>query len=174
MDLREFHLMLGDEDLLNKCLERFSARGMIRKQAVDESEIGGHLEKAGRNLEFVKANLKLGYFDWCVCGCYYAVYHASLALILAKGRVSKNHDATLCVLMKEYYERGIDEEDLRLLNGFFLSYQDLLFYVQSKRKRHEASYSTKYKFDEKGVEKLRRNSILFVNKAKDLLEVGNE
>ena len=174
MNLKEFNLIIEDKKLLEIKLNRYISNGLIRKQEKDESEIDGHLEKAGHNLKFVKDNLELEYFDWCITGCYYSVYQASLALILAKGYVSKNHDATLCILIKEYYKRGVDEEDLKLINKFFLDYQDLLFYIQSKKQRHEASYSTIYKFDKDDVEKLRVSSVLFVNKIRNLLRGENE
>ncbi len=60
-------------------------------------------------------------------------------------------------------------EEIELLNKFFLDYQDLLFYVQAKNKREEASYASVYKFDKKVVEDLRLKTILFVNKAKTIL-----
>ena len=54
-------------------------------QKLDSEEIKGHLLKAEHNLRFVNDNLKLHYFDWAITSCYYASYHAALALILTKG-----------------------------------------------------------------------------------------
>jgi len=172
MRLLELNKLIMYENLLNSKINRCKKEKLIREQPPDENEIKGHLEKSEHNLNFIKDNLEIGYFDWCITGCYYAVYHAALSLILKKGYISKNHDATLCILIKEYYDKGIDKEDINLINKFFLDYQDLLFYVESKTKRENATYSTKYKFDKETVENLRLKAISFVNKAKDILKRG--
>jgi len=171
MNLKELNKLIENQDIVNEAIEKYEKKFIIRRNKIDEFEIQGHFEKAEHNLKFIQDNLKLGYFDWCITGCYYSVYHAALALLLAKGYTSKNHDATLCVLIKEYYKQGIDEKDIELINNFFLDYQDLLFYVQSKNKREEATYSSKYKFDKKVVEELRLKSILFINKVKEILKI---
>ena len=49
-----------------------------------------------------------------------------------KGYFSKNHDATLCLLIKEYCEKGLAESDIELMNIAYLNYEDMLFYVKSK------------------------------------------
>lgn len=171
MNLKILNKLIEDSGFLTKKIEKYKNLKIIRTQTADKNEIRGHIEKAEHNLEFIKDNFKIGYFDWCVTGCYYAVYHAALALILIKGFISKNHNATLCILIREYYRKGINEEDIKLLNKFFLDYQDLLFYVHSKNKRGEATYSSDYKFDRDDVEELRLKAIEFVNKIKNMLEL---
>jgi uncharacterized protein (UPF0332 family) len=171
MKLKELNKFIEYPNLVNQKIVKYEKERIIRKQAPDENEIKGHIEKSEHNLKFIQDNLKIGYFDWCITGRYYAVYHATLALIIAKGYISKNHDATLCILIREYYKHGINEEDIGLINKFFLDYQDLLFYVQSKNKREEATYSSYYKFDKKTVEELRLKAILFINKVKGILKI---
>lgn len=170
MRIKELNEIIKNNYLLNSKVEKYKKLRIIKKQKRDTNEIYGHIEKAEHNLEFIKDNLKLGYFDWCITGCYYAVYHMALSLILARGFSSKNHDATLSLLIKEYYKEGISEEDIELINKFFLDYQDLLFYIDSKRKRENATYSTTHKFDKKDVENLRLKTISFVNKTKGVLK----
>ena len=109
-------------------------------------EIKGHITKSEHNLKFILDNMKLGYYDWCITGCYYAIYQIALALIRARQVYSKNHDATLCLLARDYYKEGITQQDIELINLFFLDYQDLLIYVHTKDKREEASYSSKNNF----------------------------
>jgi len=168
MNSRFLNKLIAESSFLDFRIDYYLRNRLIKKQKSDENEIKGHLEKAEHNLQFVKDNLKMNYLDWCITGCYYAVYHSALALILKKGYSSKNHDATLCVLIKEYY--GIvDKEDVELINKFYLDYQDLLFYVSSKQKRQDSTYSSSYKFDKKEVENLRLESIEFVNKVKEIL-----
>ena len=93
-----------------------------------------------------------------------------MALIISKGYYSKNHDATLCILIKEYYKKGVSAEEIELLNKFFLDYSEIVFYVQSKEKREDASYSTKIKLDKTLVTELRIKAALFVDKAKQIIE----
>jgi uncharacterized protein (UPF0332 family) len=91
-----------------------------------------------------------------------------LALIMTKGYSSKNHLATLCVLIKDFYKKDLTKEDIETLSNL-LDYQDVLFYVESKNKREDATYSTKIKFSRQEVEQLRIKSNLFVAKIKNIL-----
>ena len=165
----DLNKLLEDPELLNQKIDEFLEQKTLKKQAISQSEIEGHMEKASHNLNFIKDNLKLNYLDWAITGCYYAAYHAALALILTKGYYSKNHLATLHILIKEFYKKNLAREDLELL-AKFLDYQDVLFYVESKNKRENATYSTKRTFDEKEVEQLRIKAVLFVNKVEQILK----
>ncbi len=169
--MNEYQLkqLINSKEKLHEKITSYINERILVNQKIDEDEIKGHIEKSEHNLNFVKDTLKQNYTDWAITGCYYAVYQIALALILRKCYSSKNHDATLCILIKEYYKKGVSEEDIKLINKFFLDYQDLLFYVQSKNKREEASYSSYYKFDKKSVNNLRLKAVLFVNKAKEIL-----
>lgn len=168
MNIKYLNLLTTKPEILQKKIQEYLEAGTINNQAIDENEIKGHIEKAEHNLNFVKDNLKLGYTDWCITGCYYAVYQAALALTLSKGYHSKNHDATLCILIKEHY-KVITEEDLELINKFYIDYQELLIYVQAKNKREDATYSSNYKFSNEIVNEQRMKSIKFINKAKEIL-----
>lgn len=112
--------------------------------------------------------LKKKFFDWALTGCYYTCYHAALALIQTKGYTSKNHLATLCVIISKFYKKELTKEDIKILSNF-LDYEDVLFYVETKTKRENATYSTKTLFDKKEVEKLRIQAVMFVNKIKDII-----
>ncbi len=89
-------------------------------------------------------------------------------MIQTKGYTSKNHLATLCIIIKEFYKKGLAKEDVETLSNF-LDYEDVLLYIESKNKREDATYSTKTLFDKKDVEKLRIQATMFVNKIKDIL-----
>ncbi len=129
----------------------------------------GHLQKAEHNLRFVQGNLKLGFLDWSITGCYYACHHAALALIMTKGYSSKNHLATLCVLIRDFYNKGLNKEDFEALSNL-LDYQDVLFYVESKNKREDATYSTRTRFSKEEVGQLKIKSNLFVAKIKSIIK----
>lgn len=166
MDEKDLKRLLEDKEYLEKRIS-FYQESNTTFHSDSKHEIKGHLEKARHNLSFLK-EIKLGYNDWMLVACYYAAYHAALSLILSKGYFSKNHDATLCILIKEFYNKELSKEDIILLNMF--DAQDLLFYVESKQKREEASYSTKIKFDINEVNSLKLKTTLFINKVGKIIE----
>ncbi len=168
--MKEYDLkqLLENSALLNGKIREFLFKKILLEQKKDKSEMQGHLLKAEHNLRFIQENLKLGFLDWSITGCYYACYHAALALIMTKGYASKNHLATLCVLIKEFYKKDLTKEDIETLSDL-LDYQDVLFYVESKNKREDATYSSKIKFSRQEVEQLRLKSNLFVAKIKTIL-----
>lgn len=161
----DLKMLLNNESIVDERIKEFLGTSVLKEQSIDLEEIQGHVLKAENNLRFVAENIKLGFYDWVIAGCYYASYHAALALILTKGFSSKNHLATLCVLIKEFYRKELNKEDIELLSDF-IDYQDLLFYVESKNKREDATYSTKTKFEKKDVEQLRMKAVLLVSKFK--------
>ena len=170
MDIKVLRRLITNPVLLDKRIKFYESKKVIQKVPLDMEEIKGHIFKSEHNLKFVLDNMKLGYYDWCITGCYYAIYQIALALIRAKQVYSKNHDATLCLLARDYYKEGITQQDIELINIFFLDYQDLLIYVHTKDKREEASYSSKYNFDKDKVEELRIKTIDFINKARGILD----
>jgi len=99
--------------LVEDKVKEFIKLGIIKKQYKDEQEIQGHLLKSNHNLDFVLDAINLGYLDWAITGCYYAAYHAALSLIITRGYSSKNHLATLLILIQEFYENGLDKDDIR-------------------------------------------------------------
>jgi len=171
--MKEYDLkkLIEDKLLLDSKLKEFLSKKILLKQNLDQNEIEGHIEKAEHNLRFIHENIRLGFIDWSVTGCYYACYHAALALIMTKGYSSKNHLATLCVLIKEFYKSCLTKEDIEILSSL-LDYQDVLFYVESKNKREDATYSTKIRFNREEAESLRIKSNLFVTKIKNIINEG--
>ena len=165
----ELNKLLTDKDLVEERIKEFQEQKILKKQKIDINEIQGHLLKADNNLRFVSENIRLGFYDWAITGCYYSCYHAALALILTKGYSSKDHLATLCILIKDFYKKGLSQEDIQILSRL-LDYQDVLFYVESKNKREDATYSTKIKFDKSESEQLRIKATLFVSKIKSILK----
>lgn len=169
--MRQYDLdkYLSDENLVHEKIKEFIKTKIIIIQNQSKQEVQGHLLKSEHNLKFVKDNITLDYFDWAMTGCYYASYHAALALILTKNYFSKNHLATLLVIIKEFYNRGLNKEDINTLR-ILLDYHDILFYVESKNKREDATYSTKTSYTKQEVEELRMKAALFVSKIKEILD----
>ncbi len=159
---------MGSREELNKRINDYETEKQISTIKEDIDEIKGHLEKAEHNIKFVEKTSKIDFPDWVLVGCYYTLYHAALALLLKKGFFSKNHDATLCLLIKHYYKE-ISTEELEFINSSFLNKEDFLFYVESKNKRENASYSTKTRFDKADTSKMIINTRLLLHKAKEIL-----
>jgi uncharacterized protein (UPF0332 family) len=126
------------------------------------------MSKANHNLKFVKDINTAKYIDWGIVGCYYSCYHAALSLIMTKGFSSKNHLATLLILIKEFYNKELNKDDLETFSNA-LDHEDILFYVESKNKRENASYSSNMIFNKKDFENLRIKSILFVSKIREII-----
>lgn len=162
--------ILKDRAALDKLVDLFIKRKLLFKRKSDEFEIAGHMEKAKHNLSFIGDTKKIEYPDWIVTGCYYAVYHAVLSLIMSKGYFSKNHDASLSVLIKEFYEDFVSAFDF--INALFIDYNDITFYVQTREKRESASYSSSFVFSKNEIEKIINQTVNFVNKAEEILENG--
>lgn len=165
MNQRNLKALMSDDKLLNQKIKFYEEKGILTK-IKSTYEIKGHLEKAKHNLSFV-SDIKNNYKDWILVVCYYASYHCALALIIQKGYFSKNHDATICTMIKEYYNRELTKEEIEYLNMFDV--HEILFYAESKNKREEASYSTKIKFDSNIVNNIKIKTRLFVNKAQEII-----
>jgi uncharacterized protein (UPF0332 family) len=168
MNIYELNRLLDNKELIDAKIKECIDKNNLVIQNVSVSKIEGHIQKSEHNLEFVHENINLGFLDWAIAGCYYACYHAALSLIMSKGYFSRNHLATLYILIKEFYDKGLDLDDVKILSEL-LDYHDVLFYVESKNKREDATYSSKIFFDKDDVELLNLKSKLFISKVKALL-----
>jgi uncharacterized protein (UPF0332 family) len=174
MKTETLNRLIKNEKLLEKFILKYKKDKFLFKDKTDFNEMKGHLEKAEHNLRFITDTFKSKYLDWCITGCYYAVYHASLSLLNLKDWRSKHHNATLCILIKEYLNKEIGETEIKLINTFFLTYNDLLFYVESKSKRNLATYSTNIVFDENSVRKMIAISREYINKVRNIIKSTGE
>ncbi|MFT4311474.1 MAG: HEPN domain-containing protein [Candidatus Woesearchaeota archaeon] len=172
--MKEYDLLelIENKEKLQSKIKEYLKKQKLFKQKIDDEEIKGHLDKSLHNLKFILLVLDKEFYDWALTGCYYACYHAALALIQTRGYTSKNHYATICVIIKEFYKKQITKQDVELISNV-LDYQDLLFYVQTKTKREQATYTTKTIFNKKEIEKLRIQTVLFVNKVQDIILIND-
>ena len=104
---------------------------------------------------------------------YYSIYQASLALCALRGYSTKDHLATLLILIKEFYPQSLDSSEIKLINETTLEKEHVLNYTEAKKKRGEASYSTIIMFNKEEAEDLQSKAISFVNKAKNIIEASN-
>lgn len=158
-----------DKDALEKSYQSYLDKRIIKRVPKTESLVNAHMEKSDRNIEFSYFLISSQkYPDWAIVGFYYALYHASLALLANVGFSSKDHTATLCFLMRHYVV--FSEEDLKLYDSLVLTKDEVESYTTLKSERQKASYSTEDAFDLDNVNILREKSIRFINKVKSILE----
>ena len=133
--MKEYDLqkLINNPIIVDEKIKELMNKKLLVKQDVDKEEVKGHLLKAEHNLRFIAFISKEPFQDWILTGCYYSCYHSALALIQTKGYTSKNHMATLCIIIKEFYNKELSKEDIEMLSNF-LDYEDVLFYVETKNK----------------------------------------
>lgn len=162
---------IEDEILLNIDFNKYLKKEVIRKEAT-EIEIGGHISKAKRNLNFSRKiidNFK-DFYEWSIVSYYYAVYQAALALCASKGYKTKAHIATICTLVKFYYPKHITKEDLKTIAKTMMLEEDIREFVELKNYREDATYSISVEYEKDLAENLGRKAINFVNKAERIIK----
>lgn len=160
---------MHDKNALENSYQLYLSKGIIKHVPKTESLVNAHMEKSDHNIEFSHFLISSQkYPDWAIVGFYYALYHASLALLANVGFSSKDHTATLCFLMRHY--AVFSEEDLKLYDNLVLTKDEVESYTTLKDERQKASYSTEDTFDLDNVNILREKSIRFINKVKSTLE----
>jgi uncharacterized protein (UPF0332 family) len=156
-----------EKKLLEKEIHYFIGKKHLRKAEANPELVQSHLKKARHNLEFYRINKRQRTFnDWLIVVLYYSLYHAALALLTHKHYFSKNHHATLLVLIKEY---PITKDEATLLHELSISKEDAELYTKLKEDRHGASYTTDLKFSDKAIETYESKVLDFINKAEDLI-----
>lgn len=151
--------------------QRYLLSRKVKKETQVRELVRGHMEKADHNLKFVKSALELREFnDWAIVSAYYSIYHASLALCALKGYSTKDHSATLLILIREFYRNGLEKYEIDTVGSTGVEKEDVLYYVETRRERKKASYSTRINFERSEAESVRHRAIKFVNRAKDIIE----
>jgi len=169
-----WEIWLEDEKRRESDFQKYLDTKKIKKETEIKELVQGHLEKADHNLRFVKATLELEEFnDWAIVSAYYSIYHASLALCALKGYSTKDHFATLLILIEEFYQTQLNREEIEMVNKTTLEKEQVLYYIEAKNKRTKASYSTQKIFDKSGAEILQRKAIAFTNKVKEIIDSFN-
>jgi len=160
--------LFSDNSYLESQIKFFMNNKQIKKIEPNPELVASHIQKAKHNLGFFKLNEKYEeYKDWQIVALYYSLYHASLALITNRGYSSKNHYATIILLIKEY---SISKDEAELINELSISQSEAQMYTNLKKDRHDASYSTETKFTKKTVKNYQREVIGFINKTEEILE----
>ncbi len=160
--------LFSDKQYLEKELKFFISKKHIKIIQKNKELVQSHLKKARHNLEFYKLNKQYNKFnDWLIVTLYYALYHSALALITNKNYSSKNHYATILILIKEY---AITKDEANLLNDLSISKEDAELYTSLKDDRHDASYATDVKFDQEAIIDYENKVLDFINKTEELIQ----
>ena len=167
MDIDKLFL---DEVRLGREIDFFIAKRQIKIVEENKELVESHIRKARHNLEFFKLNKNRGEFnDWLVVTLYYSLYHSALALVTNKNYSSKNHYATILILIKEY---SITKDEAELINELSINKNDAELYTNLKEDRHNASYATKIKFSHGKIEDYEGKVKDFINKAEEIIRGG--
>lgn len=159
--------LFEDENELITQIEKFFKNNQIEKISENKSLVKAHIEKAKHNLQFFAKNLNdEQYTDWLIVILYYTIYHCALALLANKRYTSKNHTATILLLIKEY---SISKEEVELITELSINKDDAELYTNLKSDRHDASYSTNSKFNIGIVKKYQKEVITFMQKTEEII-----
>ncbi len=171
---------LKNKDDCKTWLDYYLKKGMLRKARLSQKD---YLHKAQHNIDFAnwvdekhkdelpKLFGEERFYDWVISGYYYAIYHASLALISSKGHTSKSHYATLCAIIWFFHHENkhLDEEDIELLHHT-MNKEDIEIIAETKELRERASYGVSGNFESSLVKKSRENAVYFLNKIREILQ----
>jgi len=167
-DLRGVAKLFSDEVFLEKELNFFLLKNQIKQIKRNDDLVQSHLQKAKHNFAFYKLNKTQTIFnDWLIVIMYYSLYHCALALIINKGYISKNHYATILVLIKEY---DLSKEEVELIDELSITKEDAKLYTTLKEDRHNASYMTNSKFTSDKIEFYEEKIIDFINKTEVIIK----
>lgn len=178
----DWQIWLDKLEEVENSFKFYLKKEMIKQEKETKSLSISHLRKAEYNLRF--ANFltdEKRFYDWIIVGCYYTIYHSALTLITKKGFSSKNHLATLCALIKFYYnrekesnhekEKTLTKEEIELVSIFSLEKEEVSYFAQAKDKRETASYGLSEEFNKAEAEDLLKKTIQFLNKCREILEI---
>src|SRR3989339_846177 len=160
--------LFSDKEYLEKEIHFFITKKQVKKIDNNPELVSSHRKKARHNLEFYKLNEEHHKFnDWLIVTLYYALYHSALALITNRYYSSKNHYATILILIKEY---SITKDEARLLDELSINKEDAELYTNLKDDRHDASYATNIKFSQEIIKDYENKVLDFINKTEELIQ----
>lgn len=95
---------------------RAKHRGLV-KGSPDIERAKKHLSKAEHNLLGITRFKEIGFSDWSMSACFYAIYHCFLAIAAKFGYESVNQACTISLIkyLKEEKRINIDDKFIALL-----------------------------------------------------------
>ncbi len=167
----KFHIWLKSEAALDKDIKLYMKNKVITPVR-NNLFINGHLIKAKRNLRFASKIMDIlkDYYDWSVAADYYAVYHSALSLCASKGYATHSHMATIALLIKHFYPRHIEIDDLNLISNHNLVESEMLDMMKLKDCREDAAYSISHSYEMDMLKDLHDTATNFVDKVETILK----
>jgi uncharacterized protein (UPF0332 family) len=163
----DINRLFENKEFLKKEFNFFINKKHIKIINKNKELVKSHIKKARHNLEFYKLNKKnIKFNDWLIVILYYSLYHSALALITNKNYSSKNHYATILILIKEY---SITKDEVKLFNELSINKEDAELYTNLKNDRTEASYETEIKFNKEIINYYEDKVFEFINKTEELI-----
>lgn len=160
--------LIENKELLEEyCLNYIKRKVLIKSDNSNQLKFG-HIEKANHNLDFFQTIKDDSFDDWKIVVLYYCLYHSFLALVENKGYSSKNHNATIVFILKNYIQ--INKEDIQVFERLNISHEDAIFYTTLKDKRNQASYSIKTNIKHFDINDLAQKVKNILLKIKEILE----
>ncbi|MFT4283007.1 MAG: DNA-binding protein [Candidatus Woesearchaeota archaeon] len=157
-----------DKKYLDQTIKFYIKKNQIKKITKNEELVLAHLEKARHNIEFYKINkYNYKFKDWIIVILYYSLYHCALALTTNKKYQSKNHSATILLLIKEY---NLTKKEAKLIEELSINKEDARLYTELKEHRQNASYTTSTKFTQTKIDEYEEKVIDFINKTDELIK----
>ena len=164
----DINRLFSDKEYMEKEINFFITKKQIKNISNNPELAKSHIKKARHNMEFYKLNKEHTKFnDWLIVTLYYSLYHCALALITNRNYSSKNHYATILILIKEY---SITIDEAKLLNELSINKEDAELYTNLKGDRHNASYATNIKFSRETIKDYENRVLDFVNKTEELMQ----
>lgn len=170
----DWRVWLEEPEEVENSFNFYLKKEMIKKETETRFLPISHLNKAEYNLKFVNFLAdQQRFYDWIIVGCYYTIYHSALSLITKKSFSSKNHQATLCALVKFYFvqESKLSKEEIELVSKSSLEKEEVSYFAYAKEKRETASYGLSEEFNKAEAEDLLKKTVQFLNKCREILEV---
>ncbi|MFT4305242.1 MAG: DNA-binding protein [Candidatus Woesearchaeota archaeon] len=164
----DINKLFDDKEFLEKELEFFINKKHIKIIKENKDLVKSHIKKSRHNLEFYNLNKNyIKFNDWLIVMLYYSLYHSALALITNKNYSSKNHYATILILIKEY---SITKDEVKLFNELSINKEDAELYTNLKSDRQDASYETDIKFNQEIIKYYEDKVFEFINKTEELIK----
>ncbi|MFH1072601.1 MAG: HEPN domain-containing protein [Nanoarchaeota archaeon] len=121
---------------LDWCL---SKKTRLKRILPDLAKTRKHISKAEHNLRAADYNIRGAFDDWAVAQCYYAMYHALLAVLYKFGYESRNHECTISAV--EYLITA-GKIKLNLTDIAFIRTTEQMQTQDAKSLREEFQYGT--------------------------------
>lgn len=132
-------------------------KGLLKKEFPDIEKSKKSVKVAQRNVKDAERMLDVEEYNWSMVAAYMAIFHAARALLFRDGYREKSHFA-LQIFLDENYSDKLGK--------------DLIFKFDLLRNyRHRGLYNVDVEFKREDVLNAIKDSKVFINKVKEILEL---